>query len=46
MTTPVRIGMRGRGIIGEFHARGVRHVREAVLTVGCDASEARRWPTG
>ncbi len=39
---PVRIGMLGCGFIGEFHARGLRYVRDAVITASCDADAARR----
>lgn len=39
---PVRIGMLGCGFIGEFHALGLRYVREAELVAGCDADAARR----
>lgn len=42
MTTPVRIGMLGCGFIGEFHAHGLRYVRDAVLVAGCDANTERR----
>ena len=38
----VRVGMLGCGFIGEFHAQGLRYVREARLTVGCDADQERR----
>jgi predicted dehydrogenase len=40
--TPVRIAMLGCGFIGEFHALGLRYVREAQLVAGCDADAARR----
>ncbi len=39
---PVRIGMLGCGFIGEFHALGLRYVREARLVAACDAEPARR----
>ncbi len=39
---PVRIGMLGCGFIGEFHALGLRYVREARLVAACDADAARR----
>ncbi len=42
MPAPVRIGMLGCGFIGEFHALGLRYVREAQLVAGCDADAARR----
>ncbi len=42
MPRPVRIGMLGCGFIGEFHAQGLRYVREAQLVAGCDADAARR----
>ncbi|MEI7743732.1 MAG: Gfo/Idh/MocA family oxidoreductase [Chloroflexota bacterium] len=42
MATPVRVAMLGLGFIGEFHALGLRYVRDAVLVAGCDTSEARR----
>ncbi len=42
MPNPVRVGMLGCGFIGEFHALGLRYVREAQLVVGCDADAARR----
>jgi predicted dehydrogenase len=42
MPRPVRIGMLGCGFIGEFHAEGLRYVREAQLVAGCDADAARR----
>jgi predicted dehydrogenase len=38
----VRVGMLGCGFIGEFHAQGLRYIRNARLTVGCDADERRR----
>jgi predicted dehydrogenase len=34
--------MLGCGFIGEFHALGLRYVRDAVLVAGCDADQARR----
>ena len=42
MTTPGRVAVLGCGFIGEFHALGLRHVRDAQLVAGCDASPARR----
>ncbi len=42
MAGPVGIGMLGCGFIGEFHARGLRYVRDARLVAGCDADETRR----
>jgi predicted dehydrogenase len=42
MGSPVRVAMLGCGFIGEFHALGLRYVRDAVLVAGCDASEERR----
>lgn len=42
MPSPVRIGMLGCGFIGEFHARGLRCVREARLVAACDADPDRR----
>lgn len=39
---PVRIAMLGCGFIGEFHALGLRYVREAQLVAACDADAARR----
>jgi predicted dehydrogenase len=38
----VRVGMLGCGFIGEFHALGLRYVREARLVAGCDADRDRR----
>jgi predicted dehydrogenase len=38
----VRIGMLGCGFIGEFHAQGLRYVRDAQLVASCDASPQRR----
>jgi predicted dehydrogenase len=42
MSRPVRIGMLGCGFIGEFHALGLRYVREAQLVAACDADATRR----
>jgi len=42
MPTPVRIGMLGCGFIGEFHALGLRYVRDAQLVAACDANPERR----
>ncbi len=42
MGRPVRIGMLGCGFIGEFHASGLRYVRDAELVAACDADESRR----
>jgi predicted dehydrogenase len=42
MATPVRIAMLGCGFIGEFHALGLRYVRDAQLVAGCDANPERR----
>jgi len=42
MATPVRIGMLGCGFIGEFHALGLRYVRDARLVAACDANPERR----
>ncbi len=42
MGTPVRIGMLGCGFIGEFHALGLRYVRDAQLVASCDANPERR----
>jgi predicted dehydrogenase len=42
MTTPIRVAMLGCGFIGEFHAQGLRYVRDAQLVAGCDADAARR----
>ncbi len=42
MGTPVRVAMLGCGFIGEFHAHGLRYVRDAVLVAGCDADLDRR----
>jgi len=42
MPTPVRVAMLGLGFIGEFHALGLRYVRDAVLVAGCDANQERR----
>jgi predicted dehydrogenase len=42
MATPVRVAMLGCGFIGEFHALGLRYVRDAQLVAGCDASPERR----
>ncbi len=42
MTSPVRIGMLGCGFIGEFHALGLRYVRDAQLVASCDANPERR----
>jgi len=39
---PVGIGMLGCGFIGEFHALGLRYVRDARLVVGCDENPDRR----
>jgi predicted dehydrogenase len=39
---PVRIGMLGCGFIGEFHALGLRYVRDAQITASCDANPERR----
>jgi predicted dehydrogenase len=41
MARPVRVGMLGCGFIGEFHALGLRYVREAQLVAACDADAAR-----
>ncbi len=38
----VRVGMLGCGFIGEFHAQGLRYVRDAQLVASCDASSERR----
>jgi predicted dehydrogenase len=38
----VRIGMLGTGFIGEFHAQGLRYIRDARVTVHADADPARR----
>jgi predicted dehydrogenase len=38
----VGVGMLGCGFIGEFHALGLRYVREARLVAGCDADKDRR----
>ena len=38
---PVRIAMLGCGFVGEFHALGLRYVREAQLVAACDADPAR-----
>lgn len=38
----VRVAMLGCGFIGEFHALGLRYVREATLVAGCDADQGRR----
>ncbi|MHB8892742.1 MAG: Gfo/Idh/MocA family protein [Candidatus Limnocylindrales bacterium] len=40
--TAVRIGMLGCGFIGEFHALGLRYVRDAQLVASCDANPGRR----
>ena len=40
--TAVRIGMLGCGFIGEFHAMGLRYVRDAQLVASCDANPGRR----
>ena len=42
MPRPVRVAMLGCGFIGEFHALGLRYVRDARLVAGCDADPARR----
>ena len=42
MTTPVRIGMLGCGFIGEFHALGLRYVRDAQLVACAEANPERR----
>jgi predicted dehydrogenase len=42
MAAPVRVAMLGCGFIGEFHALGLRYVRDALLVAGCDASPERR----
>ena len=42
MAGPVRIGMLGCGFIGEFHALGLRYVRDAQLVASCDANPERR----
>jgi predicted dehydrogenase len=39
---PVGVGMLGCGFIGEFHALGLRYVRDARLVASCDADPARR----
>jgi predicted dehydrogenase len=38
----VGVGMLGCGFIGEFHAQGLRYVRQARLVAGCDADPGRR----
>ncbi len=38
----VGVAMLGCGFIGEFHALGLRYVREARLVAGCDAGLDRR----
>jgi predicted dehydrogenase len=38
----VRVGMLGLGFIGEFHAQGLRYIRDAVLSVHADADPQRR----
>ncbi len=38
----VRVGMLGCGFIGEFHALGLRYVRDAQIVASCDASPERR----
>ncbi len=38
----VGVGMLGSGFIGEFHAHGLRYVREARLVAHCDKSPERR----
>jgi len=40
--TAVRIGMLGCGFIGEFHAMGLRYVRNVQLVASCDANSGRR----
>ncbi len=42
MAPPVRVAMLGCGFIGEFHAQGLRYVRDARLVAGCDADAGRR----
>ncbi|HYO43533.1 MAG TPA: Gfo/Idh/MocA family oxidoreductase [Candidatus Limnocylindrales bacterium] len=42
MPTPIGIGMLGCGFIGEFHALGLRYVRDAQLVASCDADPERR----
>jgi predicted dehydrogenase len=41
-TRPVRVGMLGTGFIGEFHALGLRYVKNASVTVHADADPIRR----
>jgi predicted dehydrogenase len=38
----VRVGMLGTGFIGEFHAQGLRYVRDARVSVHADADADRR----
>ncbi len=38
----VGVAMLGCGFIGEFHAQGLRYVRDARLVAGCDAGLDRR----
>ena len=38
----VGVGMLGCGFIGEFHALGLRYVRDARLVASCDANPERR----
>ena len=42
MATPVRVAMLGCGFIGEFHALGLRYVRNARLVAGCEVDPERR----
>lgn len=42
----VGIGMLGAGFIGEFHAHGLRYVREGRLVAHCDMSAERREAFG
>ena len=42
MGDTIGIGMLGCGFIGEFHALGLRYVRDARLVAACDASAERR----
>ena len=37
----VRVGMLGSGFIGEFHAQGLRYVRDARVSVNADADTQR-----
>ncbi len=38
----VRVGMLGAGFIGEFHARGLRYIRDARVVAHADADADRR----